>query len=146
MTRTVWLTPHAHEQLRAELAALRAAGPGDELDDPAGLRHRQRVRELEDLLARAVVGEDPPDDGVAEPGMVLTVRYTDGGADDTETFLLGTRAAGREDLEICSPESPLGSALIGARPGEQRTYQAPNGRTFHVTLLTAVPYGHHRAG
>ena len=136
----VWLTPEAHDRLRAELAALRAA------DDPetAPLR-AARLRELQELLATAVVGEDPPNDGVAEPGMVLTVRYDDTG--DEETFLLGFRGAesGGSDLEVFSPSSPLGTTLIGTRPGEQRSYRAPNGATIRVTLVEAVPYGQHRA-
>ncbi|QWF78588.1 GreA/GreB family elongation factor [Amycolatopsis sp. CA-230715] len=142
-----WLTPGAHARLAAELADLRRApGPGDgsgEQDRFVLDQHRQaRLRELQYLLRNAVVGEDPPDDGVAEPGMVLTVRYDDGG---TETFLLGTRDEnGQDDLDVYSPESPLGRALHGAEPGEQREYEVPNGSIVRVTLVDARPYGHHR--
>ena len=45
---------------------------------------QERIRQIQDLLANAVVDKTPPDDGVAEPGMVLTARYDDTG--DTETF------------------------------------------------------------
>ncbi|WP_033294843.1 GreA/GreB family elongation factor [Amycolatopsis jejuensis] len=139
-----WLTPDAHTRLAAELTALQQE-PGDdgesENDRLVRTRHRQaRIHELQDLLQNAVVGEDPPDDGIAEPGMVLTVRYADGG---TETFLLGSRAEG--SLEVCSPDSPLGQALHGAKPGEQREYRVPSGATVQVTLVEAHPYGHHRA-
>ncbi|GAA1340586.1 GreA/GreB family elongation factor [Saccharothrix algeriensis] len=155
-TKRVWLTPDAHRRLRAELADLFAVdatpvvGVADEAGDPDGdlrspARRRQRqerIREIQELLNTAVVGEDPPDDGVAEPGMVLTVRYDD--TADTETFLLGMRAAEHGDIEVYSPDSPLGAALSGARRGEQRTYRVPAGGTVRVTLLDAVPYGHHR--
>ena len=140
-----WLTPEAHERLQAELAALRA--PATTAED-AGVEtvHRRaaRVRELQELLANAVVGEDPPDDGVAEPGMVLTVRYDDTG--EEETFLLGLRDAEQtgDDVEVYSPLSPLGTAVAGARPGEQRSYRVPGGATVRVTLVDAVPYGHYR--
>ena len=50
-----------------------------------------RIQQIHDLLVNAVVGEDPPNDGIAEPDMVLTIRYDDTG--DTETFLLGVRGA-----------------------------------------------------
>ena len=43
---------------------------------------RRRIRQLQELLLTAAVGAQPPDDGIAEPGMVLTVRYAD--QDDTE--------------------------------------------------------------
>ncbi|MFI9011154.1 GreA/GreB family elongation factor [Actinosynnema sp. NPDC053489] len=146
-TRTTWLTPQAHDRLRAELADLARAADSDEgvdQDDRATIRRRrqERVREIQELLANAVVGEDPPDDGIAEPGMVLTVRYDDTG--DAETFLLGERAAEHGDLEVYSPGSPLGTALTGARPGEQRAYRVPDGSTIRVTLLESVPYGRHR--
>ena len=100
-----------------------------------------RIRQIQDLLTNAVVGEDPPDDGVAEPGMVLTVRYDD--TDEIETFLLGVRGAEDADIDVYSMQSPLGSAIVGARPGEQRTYSIPSGANLPVTLLKAVPYGMH---
>jgi transcription elongation factor GreA len=152
-TTRVWLTPEAHSRLQTELAALLA--PADRAENTAtdavdaARRRASRVRELRELLATAVVGEDPPNDGVAEPGMVLTVRYDD--TAEEETFLLGLRGAehgadhpDRDDLEVYSPTSPLGSALTGARPGDQRSYQVPDGTTVRVTLIDAVPYGHHR--
>ncbi|WP_338597923.1 GreA/GreB family elongation factor [Saccharopolyspora sp. SCSIO 74807] len=145
-TQRAWLTPQAHERLSAELADLLAPGNGDtgtgeDGSIPAQQERKGRIRQIQHLLASAVVGEAPPDDGIAEPGMVLTVRYDDAG--DVETFLLGTREAELNDLEVYSPASPLGTALGGARRGEQRSYQVPDGTTVQVTLLDAVPYGRH---
>ncbi|MDU0288205.1 GreA/GreB family elongation factor [Saccharothrix longispora] len=151
-TRRVWLSPDAHQRLRAELAGLLAAGAapahdGTGADEERGAvprrQREERIREIQELLNVAVVGQDPPDDGVAELGMVLTVRYDDTG--DVETFLLGLRAVEHGDVEVYSPDSPLGAALTGARPGDQRTYRAPNGNSIRVTLLDAVPHGHHRS-
>ncbi|MGW5052169.1 GreA/GreB family elongation factor [Actinokineospora sp. NPDC004072] len=127
-----WLTPAAHDRLRAELAELLA-----EVGEDDGARI-QRIRQIRDLLNTAVVGTEPADDGIAEPGMVLTVRYDDTG--ETETFLLGVREAEHGDLEVYSPDSPLGRALIGARRGDQRSYQVPSGSTVRITLVEAVPY------
>ena len=81
-TERVWLTPEAHRRLRAELTELRATRT-----PAADVERDARVRHIQELLSNAVVGQDPPDDGIAEPGMVLTVRYDEFG--DTETFLLG---------------------------------------------------------
>ncbi|HJT95711.1 MAG TPA: GreA/GreB family elongation factor [Mycobacterium sp.] len=144
----IWMTRRAYVRLQAELAGLRSqAGievPDDamDFDDNLGAGHRARqarIRQIQDLLTHAVVGEDPPDDGIAEPGMVLTVRYDDTG--ETETFLLGVRGAEDAEIEVYSLQSPLGSALAGASPGEQRTYSIPSGADLPVTLLNAVPYG-----
>jgi len=102
-----------------------------------------RIQQIHDLLINAVVGEDPPNDGIAEPGMVLTVRYDATG--DTDTFLLGVHGAEYADMTVHSIQSPLGAAIAGARPGERRTYRLPTGATLAVTLLKAVPYGLHIA-
>lgn len=140
-TPRVWLSPQAHHRLRNELTTLLASArsrPGE--SDFTSQREREtRIRQINDLLTNAIVGEDPPDDGVAEPGMVLTVRFDDTG--EMETFLLGARGAEHGTIEVYSPDSPLGAAVNGARQGEQRAYRTPNGATVRVTLLNAVPYG-----
>ncbi|GAA1253153.1 GreA/GreB family elongation factor [Prauserella halophila] len=142
-----WLTAEAHDRLHAELADLRRhdgeTENAEELDGGERALHDRRVqariREIEALLHNAVVGEAPPDDGVAEPGMVLTVRFDDD--PDTDTFLLGVRdGAESGGLDVCSPDSPLGRALTGAVQGDERTYTVPSGRTVGVELLSAVPY------
>ena len=43
-------------------------------------------------------------------------------------------------LEVYSPKSPLGEALIDAKVGDVKTYTIPNGNTVKVTLLSAEPY------
>jgi transcription elongation factor GreA len=150
-TEGIWITREAHARLQAELSALRSRPsvevPDDfmDYDDNLGAKYaarQARIRQIEDLLTHAVVGEDPPDDGVAEPGMVLTVRYDDTG--DIEMFLLGVRGAEDAEIDVYSMQSPLGRAIAGARPGEQRTYSIPSGADLPVTLLKAVPYGMER--
>lgn len=142
-SQRVWMTQQARDRLEAELITLTEPRVGSDTDEFGDQQARQvRVHQIHDLLARAVVGEDPPDDGVAEPGMVLTVRYEDSG--DTETFLLGVRDDDGSGVEVYSTQSPLGKAITGARPGEQRTYQVPSGATVSVTLVDAVPHGVHR--
>lgn len=145
-----WLSPQAHVRLQQELATLRelcdANAVGDATDEYTAAVQRAwrlRIQRIHDLLVNAVIGEDPPDDGIAEPGMVLTVRYDDTG--DIETFLLAARGAEYGDVEVYSVNSPLGSAVAGARPGDQRTYLLPSGAGLTVTLLSAVPYGIHLA-
>lgn len=148
-TQRVWISEQAKQRLQAELAEVQSlyssevGGAGDQ--NVMAIQHarRGRIQQIHDLLINAVVGEDPPNDGVAEPGMVLTIRYDDTG--DTETFLLGIRSAEHGDMEIYSVESPLGGALLGARTGHQRSYVTPAGGTVAITLLDAVPYGLHRA-
>lgn len=149
-TERLWMTREAHTRLQAELTVLRSRPGievrGDVMDTDDNLvenylARQARMRQIQDLLSNAVVGEDPPDDGIAEPGMVLTVRYDDTG--DIETFLLGVRGAEDPDVDVYSMQSPLGSAVAGAHVGEQRTYSIPSGASVPITLLKAVPYGMH---
>lgn len=129
----VWMTAAALEALEAELAELTARS-GDDAD-PA------RTVELRDLIRRAEVGAKP-DDGLVEPGMIITVRFT--GDDSTERFLLGTRElVGHDahiDVDVYSAESPLGSAIAGRYVGDVVQYRTPNGAALEVTVLEAVPF------
>jgi transcription elongation factor GreA len=149
-TNHVWISPQAHERLHQELATLRdlcstaaADGEADENATAIQRARQKRIQQIHDLLVNAVVGEDPPDDGVAEPGMVVTVRFDDTG--ETESFLLGLRGVEHGDTEVYSIESPLGAAVLGARAGERRAYRLPSGAELSVTVLRAVPFGLHNA-
>jgi transcription elongation GreA/GreB family factor len=149
-TNHVWISAQAHERLQQELATLRdlcssAADDGETGENATAIQRarQKRIQQIHDLLVNAVVGEDPPDDGVAEPGMVVTVRFDDTG--ETESFLLGLRGVEHGDTEVYSIESPLGAAVLGARAGERRVYRLPSGAELSVTVLTAVPYGLHQA-
>jgi transcription elongation GreA/GreB family factor len=149
-TPRVWISTQAHERLHRELDTLRflfSAGidEGDSDENASAVRRAWeiRIQQIHDLLLTAVVGEDPPNDGIAEPGMVVTIRYDATG--DTDTFLLGVHGAEYADMAVYSIESPLGAAIAGARPGERRVYRLTDGSALTVTLLHAVPYGLHAA-
>ncbi|MEU3305716.1 GreA/GreB family elongation factor [Nocardiopsis sp. NPDC055551] len=141
----VWITPDAHRRLTVELAVLQGTAEPAEAES-LGIHlvegpdaRESRIHKIEELIRDAVIGQAPPDDGVAEPGMVLTIRYADD--PDTETFLLGAReGVSGEAMSVYSPSSPLGQALMGAARGEQRSYKVPSGKTVSVTLVEAVPY------
>jgi transcription elongation factor GreA len=156
----IWLTQDAFNKLQAELENLRgpvrseiierisAAREEGDLKENGGYhaaREEQgkteaRIRQLEDMLQRAEVGETPPDDGVVEPGMKVTTRFV--GEKEEEVFLLGARemADATADLQVFSPQSPLGSAIIGAKVGDKVEYAAPNGKTLKVEIVHAVPF------
>ncbi|MGH3334159.1 MAG: transcription elongation factor GreA [Nocardioidaceae bacterium] len=155
----IWLTQEAFDKLQGELEHLRgpvrneiisrisAARDEGDLKENGGYhaaREEQgkaeaRIRQLEDMLRRAEVGEVPADDGVVEPGMKVTTRFV--GDDDTEVFLLGAREIETPaDLEVYSPQSPLGAAIIGKKKGDRVAFEAPNGKELKVEIVDAVPY------
>ncbi|WP_328306235.1 GreA/GreB family elongation factor [Actinomycetospora sp. NBC_00405] len=143
-----WLSAQGHQQARTELERLLLSHRSDstrlDVDDDAGARHRwreRRIRHLQELLLGATVGTAPADDGIAGPGMVLTVSIDD--APETETFLLGeSNVPAHSEIEVYSPASPIGRAVLGARDGDTRTCRLPDGQTISITLLAAKPYGH----
>ena len=159
-TDVVWLTQEARDKLQAELDNLRgpvreeivariaAARDEGDLRENGGYhaaREEQgkaeaRIRQLEDMLRRARVGETPADDGIVEPGMVVTIRWA--GDDETEEFLLGAREMADESagLQVYSPQSPMGSALVGSKVGDEVDYTAPNGKVLKVEIVGAVPF------
>ena len=156
----IWLTQDAFDKLQGELEQLRgpvraevvarisAAREEGDLKENGGYhaaREEQgkieaRIRQLEDMLRRAQVGETPADDGVVEPGMKVTYRFV--GDDEQETFLLGAREMEETTagLQVFSPQSPLGSAIIGAKKGDTVSYAAPHGKKLKVEIVDAVPY------
>ena len=159
-TQVTWLTEEAFERLKAELDQLIANRPviAAEINDRReegdlrenggyhAAREEQgqqeaRIRQLQELLNNAKVGEAPKQSGVALPGSVVKVYYDDD-KNDTETFLIGTREQAVQDgkLEVYSPSSPLGGALIDAKVGDTREYSVPSGAIVKVTLVSAEPY------
>ena len=157
-TQVTWLTQDAFDRLKTELDHLRgpvrsevvarisAARDEGDLKENGGYhaaREEQgkmeaRIRQLEDMLRRAEVGETPANDGIVEPGMVVTYKFV--GESETEKFLLGAREIEPEGLKVYSPQSPLGSAILGATKGDTVSYTAPNGKDLQVEIVDAVPY------
>ena len=159
---TIWLTQEAYDKLQAELenlkgpvrqeviARISAARDEGDLKENGGYhaaRDEQgkvegRIRQLEDMLQRAQVGETPEDDGTVSPGMKVTYKFVGDDDDEAETFLLGAREIedSVDGLKVYSPQSPLGTAIIGAKTGDTVEYDAPNGKKLQVVIVDAVPF------
>ena len=156
-TSTTFLTQEAYDRLKEELDYLSNEGRTEiakkieaarlegDLRENGGYhaakeeqgKMEARIRQVTQLLENATVGEAPPDDGVVEPGMVVTVEMFG----DEETFLMGSREIGEHtDLTVYSEKSAMGSAINGRKVGETVTYTAPNGKDIDVKILHAKPY------
>ncbi|MCG2798053.1 MAG: transcription elongation factor GreA [Cellulomonas sp.] len=151
-----WLTQEAFDRLKAELAHLENVGRKEIADRIAAARdegdlkenggyhaareeqakQEARIRELQAKLRNVQIGT-PPDDGVVEPGMVVTADV----AGDEMVFLVGSREiAGSADIDVFSPTSPLGAAILGHKVGDSVSYEAPNGRQIPVEIREARPF------
>lgn len=156
----VWLTQEAYDKLEAELNELKTVGRPEvsariaaareegDLSENGGYhaareeqgQQEARIRQLQELLRTAQVGVAPTASDTASPGMVLTIHYDDD-PNDVEKLLLGSREEGAHgDMQVISPNSPLGAALLGARVGETREYRLPDGGSMKVTLVSAEPF------
>ncbi|HEV2930678.1 MAG TPA: transcription elongation factor GreA [Propionibacteriaceae bacterium] len=163
-TQTVWLTQEAYDKLQSELEQL--SGPGraqiaskiaaardeGDLRENGGYhaareiqgQQEARIRQLIDMLRRAKVGEPAAIADEVVPGSRVTVAF-DGDESDTDTFVLGSREllgldVGVDAANVYSPQSPLGAAILGRRPGDAVSYVAPNGRSINVTVVKVEPF------
>lgn len=165
MTQTsenvTWLTQEAYDRLKAELDYLQgpykleiarkieAAREEGDLRENGGYhaakeeqgKMHARALQLRQLLENAQVGTPPTQSGTAAPGMVVKIAF-DGDDEDTLEFLLGSREESGTDIEVYSPQSPLGAAINGHKVGESASYELPNGKSLSVKLLSAEPYTH----
>ena len=140
-TQTTWLTQESYDRLKAELDQLIANRPviAAEINDRReegdlrenggyhAAREEQgqqeaRIRQLQELLNNAKVGEAPKQSGVALPGSVVKVYY-DGDETDTETFLIGTREQGVNGGE---PRGVLAPFPAGRRPDRRQGRRYPH--------------------
>ncbi|MEI8081630.1 MAG: transcription elongation factor GreA [Actinomycetes bacterium] len=156
-----WLTQEAFDRLNEELTErsssrrtditnkIAAAREEGDLKENGGYhaakdeqgKNEARIRQLRQMLENAKIGT-PPDatEGKASQGTVVTVQFPDGG---TETFLLGSREeAATATIDVYSPTSPLGSAVLNNFEGSEVTYELPNGRSMTVAITKVEPYTH----
>lgn len=152
-----WLTQEAADRLAAELAELEgpkraeivkrieAARAEGDLKENGGYHAAKeeqgkmegRIRQLRHMLEHAIIGTPPSSEsGIVGVGMKIKI---DIGGDEMR-FLLGSREIAATDLDVYSENSPLGSAILGAKVGETVSYKAPNGREISVAILEAEPF------
>jgi transcription elongation factor GreA len=155
MTDPTFLTPAAHEKLKAELdhlttvgrdeiseriAEARSHGDLRENADYDAAKNDQglmeaRIRQLTSLLQNAEVRVAEASDTV-QVGSVVTVVDSDG---DELRYFVAPQENRVPGLLLASPTSPVGAALIGASIGDEVTYDAPGG-TFSMTVTAVEPY------
>jgi transcription elongation GreA/GreB family factor len=131
------------DALRAErdqaLAETIPSGAGDMADRATNVDGHVRLAMLDERIATVEADlatlESPSarrtDDGVTV-GDVVTVDFGDG----PEAFLLGSVDEATDRFDVITPESPLGRALAGARPGSTIFYTAGPNRTLRATVVS----------
>ena len=130
------MTPFSYSRAETATDAIRLGGD-------AGAKFLGGGTNLVDLMRETIerpsslVDVTGLDDGIVEPGMLVTVEMFD----EEETFLLGHREIkGDSGLEVFSEQSPLGKSINGKKVGQSAKYQTPSGKTITVKILKAQPY------
>jgi transcription elongation factor GreA len=91
------------------------------------------------MLEAAQIGTPEIEEGIVSQGMVVTVNFPD--LDDTETFLLGSREeAAHTSIDVYSPTSPMGAAVLNKEVGAEISYETPSGKTLRIVIVSAELY------
>ena len=154
-----WLTQDAYDRLAGELeerqttrrteitARIAAAREEGDLRENGGYhaakdeqgKNEARVRQLRQMLDNAQIGTPDVAEGEAAHGMVVTIDFV--GEDRSMTFLLGSREeAAHATVDVISPSSPMGSAVLGHSVGQTVEFATPNGKQKSVTIREVGPY------
>jgi transcription elongation factor GreA len=131
------LTTTGRDEVVARIAEARSHGDLKENSEYDTAKNDQglmeaRIRQLKHIIDHAEVLE-VGDSDVVTVGTVATVIDEDG---DELDFFIAASENKVPDLLLASPDSPLGAALLGARPGDDVDYEAPGGTfTYHVKAI-----------
>lgn len=123
------LTTHGRVDIARKIQAARELGDLSENGDYHAAKEEQgkmegRIRHLQALLLDCEIVEAGGTDTVTT-GSIVSICYE--GDDDPETYLVGSIEERHGDVEVISPGSPLGEALMGHRVGDVVAYQSPGG-------------------
>ncbi len=131
------LTGEGRIDIAHKIEAARALGDLSENGDYHAAKEQQgkmeaRIRQITGTLQDAIIVDAAGTDAVAV-GTVVELRFE--GDADTERFLVGSIEERHDDLEVLSPGSPLGRAVVGATVGEHRTYEV-NGNKLGIEIIS----------
>lgn len=148
MTDQIFLTAEGAIRLKAELEQLKGPGRDEmarrlrsavqmgDLSENADYHKAKedqgflegRIRELEHLLKNAtIIEENGAQPGVVDVGSHVTIQ--EGSYPEETYYLVGAKEADPRNGRI-SNESPIGSALLGHRVGDDVIVETPDGQVY----------------
>ena len=132
------LTTRGRVEIARKIEAARELGDLSENGDYHAAKEEQgkmegRIAHLVFMLENAEIVEADGGDQVSH-GSVVGIRYE--GDDDVERYLVGSIEERHDDLDVISPSSPLGEALLGSAPGDAVTFVAPTGAELRVEVVS----------
>jgi transcription elongation factor GreA len=135
------LTTRGRVDAARSIEAARALGDLSENADYHAAKDSQgkmesRIRQIQATLSKAQIVENvgaASPSGTVSAGTIVAIRYE--GDDDVERFFVGSIEERHDDLNVISPRSPLGQALMGKGLGDVVEYEAPGG-VLRVEIVT----------
>ena len=144
MAETTQLSQAAYDRLKAEhedlttrgridiarkIETARELGDLSENGDYHAAKEEQgkmegRIMHLARILENAEIVEGTDSD-VVMAGSIVSICYE--GDDTPERYLVGSIEERQDGLDVISPGSPLGAALLGASEGDEVSYESPGG-------------------
>lgn len=152
MEKAIYLTEKGLQKLQAELEhlvtvkrvevaeRLREAMEDYDIEDSTEFQFAKdeqsfvegRIRTIENMLARVVVIEATKSNGHIQIGSTVVIQEV--GSRTVETYTIVGTAEANSAKNLISDESPLGSALLTHKAGEQVEVEAPAG-SFKVRIV-----------
>ena len=138
------LTTRGRIEVAKKIEAARLMGDLSENGDYHAAKDEQghmegRIRQLEHLLENAEIIE-AGDEGIVAAGSIVTIVYEGDDDDQAERYLVGHMEEQVDDLDVISPQSPLGAALLGAsrrRHGSRTRRRTARSRVEVLKVETA---------
>lgn len=127
--------------LRAERSQVQAdsliVATGDAADRATNVEATIRLQLLDDRIAALEkdieeTGRRQHTDGVVSVGDQVTLDLGDG----PEEYLIGSVETVSAGVDVVTPASPLGRAIVGASVGETVTYKPRRGVTLSATVVS----------
>lgn len=135
------LTTRGRIEIAKKIETARELGDLSENGDYHAAKEEQgkmegRIIHLARLIENASIVEADAGADEVRAGCVVSIRYD--GDDDVEQFLIGSIEERRDGVIVMSPGSPMGQALIGAKPGDSVSYESPGGQmTVEIVSIEA---------
>jgi transcription elongation factor GreA len=132
------LTTRGRVEIARKIESARELGDLSENGDYHAAKEEQgkmegRIAQLASMLENAEIVEASGEGDRVSHGSVVSIRYE--GDDDVEKYLIGSIEERHSDLDVISPSSPLGEALLGATEGDTVAFTAPTGAELRVEVV-----------
>jgi transcription elongation factor GreA len=134
------LTGAGRIDIAQKIEAARALGDLSENGDYHAAKDQQgkmeaRIRQIQGILLDAKIVEKRASGGAVAIGSVVTIAFDPDDPTEVEKYLVGHIEERHEEHDVLSPESPLGSSLLGKGSGDMATYEV-GGSRLTVKILS----------